>query len=97
MNRSVEDTLRAVVDALERRALADRTEALPALRSVRALLANDEAEIAVDYLVNTLNAFRLALRQDEYGCLVTAAGLLDQADTVTDLDPRLLRPASEGR
>ncbi|MHB9857401.1 hypothetical protein [Streptomyces sp. YIM S03343] len=66
-----------------------------ALDSVRDLVSNDEAEIAVDYLVNTINSFRLMLRQDEYDRLMSAATRLDYADSVTDIDPRLLLPASD--
>ncbi|MEU9452972.1 hypothetical protein [Streptomyces sp. NPDC048277] len=86
----VDAEILAVVDAVERRA-SDRGEALPALRSVRNLVVNDEAELAIDYLVNTANAFGLPLRQDEHEQLMAAAARLDYADAVTDLDPRLLQ------
>ncbi|MDO0916760.1 hypothetical protein QQM39_39915 [Streptomyces sp. DT2A-34] len=94
MNNSAEDIIRAVVDTLKRRASA-RGETVPALDSVRNLVANDEAEIAIDYLINTVNSFRLTLRQDEYDQLMSAATRLDYADSVTDIDPRLLVPASD--
>ncbi|MFJ6569170.1 hypothetical protein ACIQNU_17260 [Streptomyces sp. NPDC091292] len=92
MNSSADDIIRAVVDALERRASA-RGETVSALDSVRDLVANDEAEIAIDYLINAVNSFRLALRQDEYDRLMSAAARLDYADSVTDIDPQLLVPA----
>ncbi|MFD9513757.1 hypothetical protein [Streptomyces mirabilis] len=63
-----------------------------ALDSVRDLVANDEAEIAIDHLINTVNAFRLTLRQDEHDRLMSAAARLNYADSVTDIDPRLLVP-----
>ncbi|MGW6602523.1 hypothetical protein [Streptomyces sp. NPDC055036] len=94
MNSSADDIIRAVVDTLQQRASA-RAETVPALDSVRDLVANDEAEIAIDYLINTVNSFRLALRQDEYDRLRSAAALLHYADSVTDIDPRLLVPASD--
>ena len=89
MNSSGDNEILAVVDAVERRASA-RGESIRALDSVRGLVANDEAEIAVDYLVNTANAFGLPLRRDEHERLMAAASLLGYADAVTDLDPRLL-------
>lgn len=67
-----------------------------ALDSVLDLVANDEAEIAVDYLVNTANAFRLPVRQDEYDRLLSAATRLDYADGVTEIDPTLLLPDPDG-
>ncbi|MFJ6985647.1 MULTISPECIES: hypothetical protein [unclassified Streptomyces] len=91
MNSSADDIIREVLDALEQRA-SDRGETVRGLGSVRDLVANDEAEIAVDYLINTVNSFRLALRQDEYDRLMSAAVLLDYADCVTDIDPQLLVP-----
>ncbi|WP_208647981.1 hypothetical protein [Streptomyces tirandamycinicus] len=94
MNSSAEDIIRAVVDALKRRA-STRGETVPALDSVRDLVANDEAEIAIDYLINTVNSFRLTLRKDEYDRLMSAATRLDYADSVTDIDPRLLVPTSD--
>ncbi|MFC9843812.1 hypothetical protein [Streptomyces sp. NPDC127595] len=94
MKSSADDIIRAVVDALEQRASA-RGETVRALGSVRDLVANDEAEIAVDYLINTVNAFRLALRQDEYDRLVSAAVRLDYADCLTDIDRQLLVPHSD--
>lgn len=94
MRSSAEDTIRAVVDALEQRASA-RGEPVRALCSVRDLVANDESEIAVDYLINTVNSFRLALRQDEYDRLMSAAVQLDYADCVTDIDPQLLIPDTD--
>ncbi|MFJ8489139.1 hypothetical protein ACIRBZ_12350 [Streptomyces sp. NPDC094038] len=87
---SVDGEILAVVDAVARRAAA-RGESIRALRSVRDLVANDEAEIAIDHLVNTANAFRLPLRQDEHERLMAAAARLDYADAVTDIDPRLLQ------
>jgi len=66
-----------------------------ALDSVLHLVANDEAEIAIDHLIHTANAFRLPLRQDEHDRLMGAAARLDHADGVTDIDPDLLRPDSE--
>lgn len=80
------------------KALADtpqasaRGETVRALDSVRDLVANDEAEIAIDHLINTVNAFRLTLRQDEHDRLMSAAARLNYADSVTDIDPRLLVP-----
>lgn len=91
MNSSADDDIRAVVDALKQRASA-RGETAPALDSVLELVANDEAEIAIDYLINTANAFRLPMRQDEYDRLISAATRLDYADSVTDIDPGLLLP-----
>ncbi|MFG3289645.1 hypothetical protein ACGF3G_12695 [Streptomyces sp. NPDC048179] len=91
---SVDAEILAVVDGVERRAAA-RGERIRALDSVRDLVANDEAEIAIDYLVNTANAFGLPLRHDEYERLMAAASRLDYADAVTDLDPRLLLPAGD--
>ncbi|MFF1746519.1 hypothetical protein [Streptomyces mirabilis] len=64
-----------------------------ALDSVRALVANDEAEIVIDYLINTVDSFQLTLRQDAYDRLMSAAARLNYADSVTDIDPRLLVPA----
>ncbi|MHA5047813.1 hypothetical protein [Streptomyces sp. SD15] len=94
MNSSADDIIRTVVDTLKQRAAA-RGETVPALDSVRNLVANDESDIAIDYLINTVNSFRLALRQDEYDRLMSAAVLLDYTDCVTDIDPRLLTPASD--
>ncbi|MEU9286242.1 hypothetical protein AB0D57_16360 [Streptomyces sp. NPDC048275] len=94
MNSSADDIIRTVVDTLKQRASA-RGETVPALDSVRHLVANDEADLAIDYLINTVNSFRLALRQDEYDRLMSAAARLDYADSVTDIDPRLLVPASD--
>jgi APA family basic amino acid/polyamine antiporter len=94
MKSSADDIIRAVVDALEQRASA-RGQTVRALGSVRGLVANDEAEIAVDYLINTINSFRLTMRQDEYDRLMSAAVRLDYADCVTDTDPQLLVPASD--
>lgn len=94
MNSSTDDIIRAVADILAQRASA-RGETVPALDTVRDLVANDEAEIAIDYLINTVNSFRLALRQDEYDRLMSAATRLDYADSVTDVDARLLVPASD--
>ncbi|MFF8609570.1 hypothetical protein ACF06X_26985 [Streptomyces sp. NPDC015346] len=68
---------------------------MPALDSVRSLVANDEAEIAIGYLINTVNSFRLALRQDEYDRLTSAAVQLNCADGLTDVDRRLIVPASD--
>ncbi|WP_329241867.1 hypothetical protein OG223_03000 [Streptomyces sp. NBC_01478] len=95
MNSSADDDIRAVVGALKHRAAA-REETAPALDSVLDLVANDEAEIAVDYLVNTANAFRLPVRQDEYDRLLSAATRLDYADGVTEIDPTLLLPDPDG-
>ena len=95
MNSSADDDIRAVVDALKQRTAA-REERVRALDSVLHLVANDEAEIAIDHLVHTANAFRLPLRQDEHDRLMAAAARLDHADGVTDIDPDLLRPDSEG-
>ena len=94
MNSSADDDIRAVVDALRRRTAA-RGERVRALDSVLHLVANDEAEIAIDHLIHTANAFRLPLRQDEHDRLMGAAARLDHADGVTDIDPDLLRPDSE--
>lgn len=94
MNSSTDDIIRAVVGTLKQRASA-RGETVPALDSVRDLVANDEAEIAIDYLINTINSFQLSLRQDEYDRLMSEAARLDYADSVTDIDPRLLVPASD--
>jgi basic amino acid/polyamine antiporter, APA family len=91
---SVEADILAVVDAVGRRASA-RGERIRALNSVRDLVANDEAEIAIDHLVNAANAFRLPLRADEHERLMAAATRLDYADAVTDIDPRLLLPAGD--
>ncbi|MFJ3799930.1 hypothetical protein ACIPSJ_27060 [Streptomyces sp. NPDC090088] len=91
MNSSADNDIRAVIDTLKQRASA-RGETVPALDSVLNLVANGEAEIAIDYLVNTANAFRLPLRQDEYARLLSAAARLDYADGVTDIDPSLLLP-----
>ncbi|MFF2525632.1 hypothetical protein [Streptomyces liangshanensis] len=92
MNSPVDDVIRAVTDSLERRALA-LGKRVGALDSVRGLVAADEADIALDYLVNTANAFRLPMRQDEYDRLMEAARRLDPSDWVTDIDPQLLFPA----
>ncbi|MEW1773230.1 hypothetical protein [Streptomyces sp. NPDC086777] len=70
---SAEADILAVVDAVGRCTSA-RGESIRALESVRDLVANDEAEIAIDYLVNTANAFRLPLRQDEHERLLLPAG-----------------------
>ncbi|MEV0736814.1 hypothetical protein AB0I51_12790 [Streptomyces sp. NPDC050549] len=94
MNSSADDDIRALVDALKRRTAA-RGERVPALDSVLHLVANDEAEIAIDGLIHTANAFRLLSRQGEYDRLLAAAARLDHADGVTDIDPDLLRPVSE--
>ncbi|MEV4445545.1 hypothetical protein [Streptomyces mirabilis] len=42
--------------------------------------------------INTVNSFRLTLRQGEHGRLMSAAARLNHADSVTDIDPRLLVP-----
>jgi hypothetical protein len=86
-----------VVDALKQRATA-RGEKVSALESVLDLVANDEAEIAIDYLIDTADAFRLPVRQDECDRLLSAAAQLDYADAVTDIDPTLflLAPAVIG-
>ncbi|MGW3103648.1 hypothetical protein [Streptomyces sp. NPDC001100] len=94
MGSSADDDIRAVADALKRRAAA-RGERVRALDSVLHLVANDEAEIAIDHLVHTANAFRLPMRQGEHDRLMAAAARLDHADGVTDIDPGLLRPDSE--
>ncbi|MFE2417585.1 hypothetical protein [Streptomyces hokutonensis] len=94
MNGYADDDIHAVVAALKRRAAA-RGEQVLALDSVLHLVANDEAEIAIDDLIHTANAFRLPLRQDEYDRLLAAASRLDCADGVTAIDPDLLRPDSE--
>lgn len=92
MHSPVDEVILAVVDAVKQRA---RTQAVSvrALESVRDLVVNDEAEIAIDYLVNTVNFHRLTLRQDEYERLLEAAARLGCADGVTDVDPRLLVPS----
>ncbi|MFE6488158.1 hypothetical protein ACFVGN_35220 [Streptomyces sp. NPDC057757] len=91
MNSSPDGVITAVADALEQRA-AGRGQTVRALGSVRGLVANGDAEIAVDHLVNTVNSFRLALSRDEYDRLMAAATALDYADCVTDIDPGLLVP-----
>lgn len=94
MNGSAEDVIRAVVDTLEQQASA-QGQTLSALDSVRDLVVNDEADIAIDYLINTVNSFQRPLRQDEYDRLMSEAARLDYADGVTDIDPKLLVPASD--
>ncbi|MFD4872937.1 hypothetical protein ACFWOB_06150 [Streptomyces sp. NPDC058420] len=91
MNSSANDDIHAVVDTLKQRASA-RGETVPALASVLKLVANDEPEIAIDCLINTANAFRLPMRQDEYDRLMSAATRLEYADAVTDIEPTLLLP-----
>ncbi|WP_327237315.1 hypothetical protein OG349_28630 [Streptomyces sp. NBC_01317] len=59
------------------------------------MVESDESEMAVDYLVNTVNACRLTLRQDEYDRLMWAADQLGSADDVTDIDTQLLVAASD--
>ncbi|MEU6485295.1 hypothetical protein [Streptomyces sp. NPDC046887] len=94
MNTPEDGIIRAVADAVQRRA-PGRGDAVGALDSVRDLVANDEAELAVDYLVSTVNWFRLTVRQDEYDRLMSAAARLSYADAVTGIDPRLLLPAED--
>ncbi|MET9485177.1 hypothetical protein [Streptomyces sp. NPDC006638] len=94
MNSSADDVIRSVADAVQRRAQA-RGTSVPALDSVRSMVDSDESEMAVDYLVNTVNAFRLVLRQDEYDRLMWAADQLGSADDVTDIEPQLLAPAAD--
>ncbi|GHD36620.1 hypothetical protein GCM10010317_001150 [Streptomyces mirabilis] len=43
--------------------------------------------------INTVNSFRLTLRQGEHDRLMSAAARLNYADSVTGIDPRLLVPA----
>ncbi|RPE42029.1 hypothetical protein EDD90_5130 [Streptomyces sp. Ag109_O5-1] len=94
MDPSVDAAVLAVVDAVRRRASA-RGETVRALDSVRDLVVNDEAEIAIGHLVHTADAFGLAVRRDEYERLMAAATALGYADAVTDLGPRLLLPADD--
>ncbi|MYV56227.1 hypothetical protein [Streptomyces sp. SID3212] len=94
MNSSADDVIRSVADAVEQRALARGTH-VPALGSVRSMVDSDESEMAVDYLVNTVNSYRLTLGQDEYDRLMWAADKLGSADDVTDIDPQLLVPAAD--
>ena len=94
MGSSADDIIHAAVDTLQRRAAA-RGGNVGALASVRLLVLNDEAEIAIDYLINTVNSFRLVLRQDEYDQLLAGATRLGYADSVTDIDPELLVPTSD--
>ncbi|WP_159064329.1 hypothetical protein [Streptomyces olivochromogenes] len=54
-------------------------ETVRALDPVRDLVASDEAEIAVDHLINTVDSFRLTLRQDEHDRLMSAAARLNVA------------------
>ncbi|MCM2388187.1 hypothetical protein [Streptomyces albipurpureus] len=90
MTRTAAASVYAVVDALERRAVT-RGISVPALTSVRELVANGEPDMAIDYLVNTVNSFRLLLGRAEYTRLLSAAAELDyDADDLTDLEPRLL-------
>ncbi|MEU5160912.1 hypothetical protein AB0G74_15075 [Streptomyces sp. NPDC020875] len=61
-----------------------------ALTSVRDLVANGEPDMAIDYLVNTVNAFQLALQRTEYERLLSVAAELDCAHSLTDVNPRLI-------
>ncbi|MFJ8563157.1 hypothetical protein ACIRD0_38020 [Streptomyces microflavus] len=63
---------------------------IAALQSMRELAANDEPEIAIDYLVNTLNSFGLTLKQDEYDRLSALAVRLEYTDALTDIRPELI-------
>ncbi|MFF3849261.1 hypothetical protein [Streptomyces sp. NPDC002328] len=94
MHGPVDELILAVADAVAQRARVQGVF-MRGLVSVRDLVVNDEAEIAIDCLVNTVNFHRLPLRRDEYDQLMEAADRLGCADGVTDVDPRLLVPPSD--
>ncbi|MFD7218484.1 hypothetical protein [Streptomyces cyaneofuscatus] len=78
-----------VVGSLEKQA-DERGISVVALRSMRELAANDEPEIAIDYLVNTVNSFGLTLKRDEYEKISALAVRLQYADVLTDIRPELI-------
>ncbi|MFD3972095.1 hypothetical protein [Streptomyces cyaneofuscatus] len=68
----------------------ERGISVVALRSMRELAANDEPEIAIDHLVNTVNSFGLTLKRDEYDRLSALAVRLEYPDVLTDIRPELM-------
>ncbi|MFJ8845674.1 hypothetical protein ACIRFF_22515 [Streptomyces cyaneofuscatus] len=91
MDHHAEFIIVTLVDSLQRQADARRI-AVPALRSMRELAANDEPEIAIDYLVNTVNSYGLTLKREEYDRLSALADRLDHLDVLADIRPESVLP-----
>ncbi|AGK75115.1 hypothetical protein ACIF6I_36380 [Streptomyces microflavus] len=89
MDRYAEFIIVPVIGSLQLQADERGVSGL-ALQSMRELVANDEPEIAIDYLVNTVNSFGLTLKRDEYERLSALAVRLQYADILTDIRPELI-------
>ncbi|WP_411082244.1 hypothetical protein [Streptomyces sp. cmx-18-6] len=89
MDHYADAVIAMVVGALERQAAA-RGLRVDVLQSVRELAANDEAEIALDYLVHAVNSSGLTLSQDQYDRLRALALRLEYSDVLTDIRPERL-------
>ncbi|MGW3439891.1 hypothetical protein ACWDB3_22185 [Streptomyces bacillaris] len=90
MDRYAESAILPVIVSLQLQA-DERGISVVALQSMRELVANDEPEIAIDYLVNTMNSFGLTLKQDEHERLSVLAVRLQYADILTDIRPELIQ------
>ncbi|MFF6905403.1 hypothetical protein ACFY9Q_05630 [Streptomyces sp. NPDC012389] len=91
MDHHAEFIIVTLVGSLQRQT-GERRIAVPALRSMRELAANDEPEIAIDHLVNTVNSYGLTLKREEYDRLSALAVRLDHLDVLADIRPELILP-----
>ncbi|MFD5494532.1 hypothetical protein ACFYY3_05595 [Streptomyces sp. NPDC001812] len=75
--------LHATTEGIARRVTGEKGPAT-ALRSVRELIDNDEAELALDDLARVIEYFRIPILRVEYDQLVTAATLLNSMDSLLE-------------
>ncbi|MGW1203415.1 hypothetical protein [Streptomyces cyaneofuscatus] len=91
MDHHAEFVIVTLVGSLRRQA-DERRIVVPALRSMCELAANDEPEIAIDYLVNTVNSYGLTLKREERDRLSALAVRLDHLDVLADIRAELILP-----
>ena len=75
--------LRATVVAIARRTVGDPRPA-EALLSVLELIDNDEAELALDHLMRSVEYHRIPVLREEYDRLVAEAARLDSEDSLSE-------------
>ncbi|MGV9320517.1 hypothetical protein [Streptomyces sp. NPDC003660] len=80
---STEDLLRSVVRDIAVRVRGEKGPA-SALRSVVALVDNDEVELAVDDLARVVTYFRIRLLRAEYERLVLVADRVGAGDSLVE-------------
>ncbi|MGW4286738.1 hypothetical protein ACWEIK_07360 [Streptomyces sp. NPDC004673] len=80
---STEDLLRSVVRDIAVRVRGEKRPA-SALRSVVALVDNDEVELAVDDLARVVAYYRIRLLRAEYERLVLVAGRVGAGDSLVE-------------